>query len=57
MFELQSHPDGPDILQLEWRLLAHQLALVPRFVVRLVARFFHDEFLVVKRNSTLLRFD
>ena len=57
MFELQSHPDSPDILQLEWRLLAHQFALVPRFVVGLVARFFHDEFLVVERNSTLLRFD
>ena len=57
MFELQSHPNGPDILQLEWRLLTYELALVPRFVVGLVGQFFHDEFLVVKRNSTFLRFD
>jgi hypothetical protein len=34
--------------------LAHQLVLVPRFVVGLVARFVHDELLVVERNSTLL---
>jgi hypothetical protein len=37
MFELQLHPDGPDIFQLEWRLLAHEFALVPGFVVGLVA--------------------
>ncbi len=36
MFELQPHPDGPDILELEWRLLAHKFALVPGFVVGLV---------------------
>jgi hypothetical protein len=43
-------------LELEWRFLTHEFALVPRFVERRVSRFFHDEFLVDKRNSTLLRF-
>jgi hypothetical protein len=53
MFDLQSYTDGPDFLQFEGCLLAHQLVLIPRFVVGLVARFFHDELLVVERNSTL----
>ena len=30
MIQLQSNPDGPDLLQLQWGLLAEQLALVPR---------------------------
>jgi len=28
MIQLQSHPDGPDVFQLQWRLLSEQLALV-----------------------------
>jgi hypothetical protein len=27
MIQLQSNPDGPDLLQLQWRLRAEQLAL------------------------------
>ena len=38
MFDLQSDADGPYVLQLEGRLLTHQLALVPRFVAGLVGR-------------------
>jgi hypothetical protein len=28
--QLQSNPNGPDFFQFQWRLLAEQLALVPR---------------------------
>jgi hypothetical protein len=31
MIQLQSNPDGPDLLQLQWWLLAEQLAFVPRY--------------------------
>src|ERR1022692_13486 len=31
MIQLQSNPDGPDLFQFQWRLLAEQLALVPRY--------------------------
>ena len=30
MIKLQSNPDSPDLFQLQWGLLAEQLALVPR---------------------------
>src|ERR1700724_747566 len=31
MIQLQSNPDGPDLLQLQWGFLAEQLAFVPRY--------------------------
>src|SRR6266853_1374278 len=31
--ELQSNPDGPYLLEFEWRLLADELAFVPRLVM------------------------
>jgi hypothetical protein len=31
MIQLQSNPNGPDLLQLQWRLLAEQLVFVPQY--------------------------
>lgn len=56
VLDLQSHADDPDFFKLEWCLLAHQLAFVPRFRMGLAGRLFHDELLAVEGNSTLLRF-
>jgi len=42
VLDLQANPDGPDFLQLEWRLWADQLALVPGFR-RLLRGFVRNE--------------
>src|SRR5437867_9336869 len=39
MIQLQSNPDGPDLFQLKWRLLAEQLAFVPRYGTPCGCRF------------------
>lgn len=31
MIQLQSNPDGPDLFQLQWRLLSEPLALIPGY--------------------------
>jgi hypothetical protein len=42
---LQSNPDSPDVLQLEWCLLAYQFAFVPGLMglPRMIG--FHDQLL------------
>jgi len=45
LLQLQAHPDGPDLLELERGLLAHQLALVPGFPSIRGSSRVHDELL------------
>jgi hypothetical protein len=45
VLQLQAHPDGPDILELEGCFLTNEFALVPRLALGLIAGSFHFELL------------
>jgi hypothetical protein len=51
----QTHTDGPDLPELERRLLTNQLALVPRFWTMNSMLGFHDDLLAVEGDPILLR--
>jgi hypothetical protein len=51
--QLEPDADRPDFFQLERRLLANQLALVPRFRVGTSNSFIHGELLKVRGRSIL----
>jgi hypothetical protein len=53
--QLEPDADGPDLSQFERRLLANQLALVPRFTVGANNSFIHGDLLRV-RGSWILHF-
>jgi hypothetical protein len=52
--KLQSHPDRPDVLELEGCLLADELAFVPRFpMYRIANNLFHDGLLFLEEGASV----